>query len=78
MLRRILPLVALIAATSACRMGEQPAQANADNAEAALAEVDVPTEEQAAEEAALTITEENADDEFAKLKAEIEGDTSDF
>ena len=79
MVRRTFPLVvALAAATFACQVADDGAVTADDSIDSAFTEVDVPSEDEAAEEATLTITAENEDDEFAKLKAEIEGDTSDF
>lgn len=42
--------------------------------DAAVDDVEIPTEEEAAEEAAATITPENADAEFERLTSEIEGE----
>lgn len=74
-----LSLAALLGAPG-CAKPESGAQAESaeiseGEVDAVLEEVYVPTEEEAAAEAAAEINESNADEEFARLKAEIEGDS---
>ncbi len=71
----LIPIVASLATACGTEATREPAATGAPEAEAGSEEVAIPTEEEAAAEAAGTIDESNADEEYLKVREEIAAET---
>lgn len=71
----LIPIVACLATACGTEAIQEPAASGSPEAAAEGDEVFIPTEEEAAAEAADTIDESNADEEYLKLLEEIEAET---